>query len=207
MTALLAIGAVLALIYGARLTEAAPSALKSLTKTGATAALALAGMLGGATPAITLGLALGALGDLLLSRPSTRAFLGGMAAFALGHLAYVLAFWPLIGAGLHPALALGIGLALFVSGRCWLWPHCGALRLPVIAYSAIIAVMLAFALMLRPEYPLARIGALVFVLSDILLALRLFRATDPQTRHILSIFLWPLYWTGQFLILWAFLPA
>lgn len=207
MTALLAIGAALALIYGARLTEAAPSALKSLTKTGATAALALAGILGGAAPAITLGLALGALGDLLLSRPSNHAFLGGMAAFALGHLAYVLAFWPLIGAGLHPALALGIMLALFASGPIWLWPHCGALRLAVIAYSAIIAVMLALALMLGRDHAMARIGALVFVLSDVLLALRLFRASDPQTRQILSFFLWPLYWVGQLLILCAFLPA
>ena len=42
---------------------------------------------------IPLGLALGALGDLLLSRPSDRAFLAGMAAFAAGHLAYVAGFW------------------------------------------------------------------------------------------------------------------
>lgn len=207
MTALVLIGAALALIYGARLTEAPPSAMKSLIKTGATAALALAAVAGAAPAPIIAGLALGALGDLLLSRPSPRAFLGGMAAFAAGHLAYLAAFWPLTGGGLPPAPALGAGLALFASGRIWLWPHCGALTLPVIGYSAIIALMLAMAMMLGPGYRLVAIGALMFTLSDILLALRLFRATTPRVRRILSVFLWPLYWAGQFVILWGFLAA
>ena len=207
MTALVAIGAALALIFGACLTEAPPSALKSLIKTGATGALALAGVVAGAPAPVIAGLALGALGDLLLSRPSQRAFLGGMAAFAVGHLAYLAAFRPLIGDGLPPALALGAGLVLFASGRVWLWRHCGALALPVIGYSAIISLMLAFAMMLGPGYRLVRIGALMFTLSDLLLALRLFRATTPQVRHILSMSLWPLYWAGQLLILRGFLLA
>ena len=61
----------------------------SLIKTVPVALLALAAMLGGAPRAITLGLALGALGDFLLSRPGEATFLAGMGAFAAGHLAYV----------------------------------------------------------------------------------------------------------------------
>lgn len=207
MIALVLIGAALALIYGTRLTEAPPSILKSLIKTGATAALAAAGVVAGVPAVIIAGLVFGALGDLMLTRPAPRAFLAGMAAFAAGHLAYLVAFWPLIGDGLPPALALTVGLALFASGRFWLWRHAGALRLPVLGYSLIISLMLAGALMLGPAHRLAQIGALIFILSDILLALRLFRATTLPIQRILSIFLWPLYWAAQFLMLWGFVPA
>ena len=86
--ALIALGAGLALIYQLRGAGAEhPGPLASAAKTGATAALALAGLAAGAPWAVVLGLVLGALGDFFLTRRAETAFLAGMAAFAAGHLA------------------------------------------------------------------------------------------------------------------------
>ncbi|WP_149142750.1 lysoplasmalogenase [Gemmobacter caeruleus] len=172
----------------------------ALVKTLPVALLALAGLWAGAPRAIIAGLALGGSGDFLLARPGEGAFLAGMAAFAAGHLAYAAGF------GLRrPPLAVALPLVLLaLSTEVWLAPHTGALLWPVRAYVLVICLMAAMALT-RPE-PLLRAGALFFVLSDLLLALALFRA-DGQTALWLSQALWPCYWLGQALILAAFLPA
>lgn len=205
----LCVGAgLLALIYGLWLTESPPSALRSTIKTGATALLALAGWQAGTPGLIVAGLALGALGDLLLSRPSQSAFLAGMAAFALGHLAYIAAFLPLIAAEpMQIAAATGLAALLLLSCRFWLWPHAQGLAGPVAAYSGVIAAMLAAAFMLGPGHLAIQTGAALFTLSDVLLALRLFRTTDAAKRRLLSHLLWPAYWLGQALILSGTLMA
>ena len=64
----------------------------SLAKAGSVGMLAVIAGMVGLWP-MALGLALGALGDFALSRRGQAAFLAGMAAFALGHLAYAAAFW------------------------------------------------------------------------------------------------------------------
>ena len=75
--------------YGVWCVLSPPSEPAMLTKTAAVAALALAGRLGGVPTLIVAGLALGACADFCLSRPGKVAFLAGMGAFGLGHLAYV----------------------------------------------------------------------------------------------------------------------
>lgn len=168
---------------------------RSALKTCSVALLALLAWSVDAPAPITLGLVLGSAGDFLLSRPGKAAFLAGMAAFAAGHLAYALAFWDTPSSAiLLPALAM---LALAASTELWLIPHTGDLRWPVRGYVAIIALMAIAAMTL----PLARwpamLGAALFVLSDLLLAIHLFRAP----RRWLARTLWPAYWTGQALIL------
>ncbi|RID93596.1 lysoplasmalogenase [Gemmobacter lutimaris] len=190
-----------ALLYGLRWSAAPASSLsRSLVKTASVALLALAALAGGAPWAIVAGLALGAAGDFLLSRPGEHAFLGGMAAFAAGHLAYALAF----GAGMPgwPVL-MGLGL-LAVSTEAWLAPRTGALRWPVRGYVLVICAMAALAAA-RSE-PLLRLGAALFVASDLMLALEMFVIRDPARRRILARALWPAYWGGQALILAAMLP-
>jgi uncharacterized membrane protein YhhN len=85
------------------------SALKAASVGLLAAILWTAVALGQGLWTIALGLSLGALGDWFLARRGRRAFLAGMAAFALGHLAYVL--------GLHArAAALGFDGASGVEG-------------------------------------------------------------------------------------------
>lgn len=181
----------------------------SLIKAASIGLLAAASL---ATPSlwpISLGLACGALGDFALSRPGTRAFLTGMAAFALGHLAYALGFlWQGAQIGFTPPslpeMALGMGIiGLVASTEFWLAPHTGDLRAPVRGYCLIIGLM-ALSCLSLPAHPgqnILRTGVTLFMISDVLLALRLFVARTPRLKTLLSAMLWPAYWLGQALIL------
>lgn len=170
-----------------------------------------------AFPLIALGLASGALGDFALARRGQTAFLLGMAAFAAGHLAYVAAFClraQIIADALPSATLLSgltiaalIALALLLlSTEVWLAPRTGPLRWPVRGYVVVIGLMGLTALLLPPHPENAgagvlQIGAALFLLSDLLLALRLFVFPTDKAATTLSLALWPAYWLGQFLIM------
>lgn len=191
----------LAVVYGAGYCWRAGSNWpRSAIKTGAMAFLALAAAALNAPIWVVAGLGLGALGDFFLSRPGTRAFLAGMAAFAAGHLAYTVYFIGLAGAAAPYAVPLALALiALAASTELWLAPHTGALRWPVRGYVAVITAMGIAAL--GQSAPLVLAGAGLFILSDVLLALALFVFPTASKRWILAVTLWVAYWMGQFLIL------
>ncbi|WP_022702787.1 lysoplasmalogenase family protein [Pseudorhodobacter ferrugineus] len=148
-----------------------------------------------------LGLAFGAAGDFALALRNDRAFLAGMAAFAIGHLIYAWALWAQTqsimgmsldaggafgGAGLSP-MQIGalVGLALvMLSTEAWLAPKTGALRWPVRGYVVVIGIMAAVAILLVENAGggVLRLGAALFVLSDLLLALRLFVVTTSPCQ-------------------------
>lgn len=154
------------------------------------------------TPArrwILVGLVFSWLGDVLLNFE----FLYGLAAFLLAHLAFIRAFtrgcsWngllhamlPYLG----PVLVYGIGL------NVWLYPHLGSKRLPVLLYTTVILVMLLTALARKQwvnalTYWLTVSGAVLFVLSDSLLAIRSFVSPYPLSgllimgTYTLAVFL------------------
>ncbi len=203
---LLVTAAGLALWQVLRYAAAPPSWMKTWVKTGSVAALALAAPGLSAPWAITLGLALGAVGDFCLSRPGERAFLAGMGAFAAGHLAYLAAFVG-FGATLPGAGAILGLLVLGASTELWLAPRTGALRWPVRGYVLIILAMALAALGLPPEgfagQGLVLLGALSFVASDLILAVEMFVLPEGRLRQIARRVLWVLYWGGQALILWG----
>lgn len=174
---------------------------RSATKTAAAALLAIWGWQIGAAPLAILGVALGALGDLFLSRPGDRAFLAGMAAFALGHLAYAALFVAGMSGGAGWPVTLAV-LALALSTEVWLAPHTGALRWPVRGYVVVITVMLwtAVSPSLAPAWPWVALGALLFAASDLLLGVERFVLHSPRPRAVASVLLWPLYWLAQVLI-------
>ncbi|RRH78490.1 lysoplasmalogenase [Falsigemmobacter faecalis] len=180
-----------------------------VAKTASTACLALAGLLAGINPFLTAGLAFGALGDFALTQRGQRAFLAGLVAFAIGHLLYIPGFLSTFGPPVAPPLWAVALLPLFLSTFYWLLPHAGALRLPVMGYAAIICLMTLAALCAPAEGPRGLLwpGVLLFVASDVILALRLFRLKAPRARQIASLALWPLYFAGQGLILLAGLNA
>ena len=208
IAALWSAAALAALWYGLAHAGAKGSWQASLIKTLSTAALALAGLAMGAPLWIVAGLALGSAGDFALSRPGTRWFLAGMAAFALGHLAYVAAFLgssvPLAPGTAGWAVIAGL-LMLIASTEVWLAPHTGALRWPVRGYGLVIGAMAVAAILLPagPGQAVMRIGAALFLVSDVILALRMFRLRAPGAQLLASRILWPLYWGGQALILWG----
>jgi uncharacterized membrane protein YhhN len=142
------------------------------------------------------GLALSFLGDAFLIGETQEAFLAGLSAFLLAHLAYVTAFvingvsWRWVGVAAIPV----IGIALAVTH--WLSPHIAPyLVLPVRFYIIVISAMVIAAFGTRgkggPVLILA--GALLFFLSDLsVAALRLVQTDFPN-------YIWglPLYYAGQ----------
>jgi len=145
---------------------------------------------------LLVGLLLSFLGDAFLIGESRPAFLGGLAAFLLAHLAYVASFvvngvslrWMSIAA--VPVVAIAVVVSL------WLAPHTPAeLSLPVQLYTAVISAMViaAFGTRGKGGSILILVGALFFFLSDLSVAsLRLVQTEFPT-------YVWglPLYYAGQ----------
>ena len=145
---------------------------------------------------ILLGLALSWCGDMFLTGESRLAFLAGLSAFLLGHVAYVTAFvrhgyqrgW--VYAAAVPVTALAI--AVFA----WLEPHTPAdLALPVRAYIMVISLMVIFAYGTRGRggSVLIPVGATLFFLSDLSVAALRLVQTDYPT-YVLGL---PFYYAGQ----------
>jgi len=140
---------------------------------------------------IFAGLCLSAAGDLLLLATSRRAFLAGLVAFLLAHVAYALAFAPVSSPSAWTGAAIAFATALALR---WLWPRLGSLRLPVTAYCAVIGAMLWLALGVGRLG--IGLGALLFWLSDLFVARDRFVRDEPLNRLVGL----PLYYAGQYLI-------
>ena len=191
-----------ALLYAVAYCHRPPSVLKSVVKTVPLLALAIYATVLGSPLAAIVALGLSALGDLALSRDGERAFLVGLSGFALAHLAYIVALSTDI-ASVDLSISLGVAvlavLTLAGSTFFWLLPYTKELRAPVSIYVCPIASMGVLAV-LHPS-AVVTLGAVMFLGSDTLLALQLFRM--PPT-HVLSravsVLLWALYYGGQYLL-------
>jgi len=175
-------------------------ALRAIAKTSASAAFVLTAYANGAlaTPAgatILIGLALCMVGDIFLLSKGQRFFLGGLAAFAAGHIAYIVAFTQL-GASIERISTTFTVPGTLAAGAVmhWLWPHLGSMRLPVAFYTAIIALMVAASFSAQPSWILIA-GAVGFAISDIAVA------KDQFIEDKFANKLWglPLYYGAQLL--------
>ncbi len=118
------------------------------------------------------------LGDIALMFEG--GFLYGLGAFLLAHVAYIALFARQT---THFQTQLALPSCLIISyamGLFWyLRPHLGGLQIPVFIYSLVLMTMLLFALHrqqmpLKPNFNWILIGAILFVLSDSLLAINKF---------------------------------
>jgi len=123
------------------------------------------------------GFALCLVGDVALMFQGTRAFVAGLSAFLLGHLAFGWAFFTTLplsgkpGVGSVVVVAVALPYAVFVMRRA------GRLAPAVAAYFAAILGMTVLALLrvLAPDAAmLTAFGALLFMASDGVLAWRRF---------------------------------
>jgi uncharacterized membrane protein YhhN len=143
------------------------------------------------------GLLASAAGDIVLQvQDSTLLFIVGMACFAAAHACYVTLFvrrgaaavvrrrWALV------AAYLAVWLVLVVV----LWPHLGALQVPVAAYSLLLTATATLSAGLGWRTGLG--GALFFV-SDGLLALGLAELPRPAASDVLIM---ATYIAAQYLI-------
>jgi len=155
-----------------------------------------------------LGLAFSLAGDVFLMLPMER-FIAGLLSFLLGHLAYLVGFNSTFPPINLPTLLLAIlvaGTSLQIYRRIANSLKSSGnehLRIPVLIYSIVISLMLLSALLTlvrqdwQPVQALAvSSGAMLFFLSDTLLAWNKFVAPLPNGRVLVMI----TYHMGQLLI-------
>lgn len=142
------------------------------------------------------GLLFSAAGDAALAL-DPPVFIAGMAFFGIAHLFYLWAFVSFIRKDgidrrgyLFAALIIAASLAMLV----WFLPGMGALTAPGLAYQAIITAMVGAAVLSKAPL-LARLGAVIFMASDTLIALGLYKdiAVIPGS-------VWVAYATAQFML-------
>lgn len=179
----------------------------SLCKPAASSAFLWAALSAGAARsphgrAILAALGLSWLGDVFLLGQSEALFLLGLGSFLMAHIFFAAAF---VWRGISFTHAAGAALALALPGRAvllWVWPDVSPpLQGPVVAYIAVISVMLACAAgaagaggLPRPGLTVA--GAALFFLSDVCVAAERFKGGGVQSK-LLGL---PLYYCAQALL-------
>ena len=149
--------------------------------------------------AILAGLIFSLSGDVFLMLPSDR-FLAGLFSFLIGHIGYIVAFTFETGFSfsLLPLLPFALsGTVMFAI----LAPHTGKMKFPVSAYIMVILVMVWQACARWSQTGetgalLAFLGAVLFVISDSVLALDRFRGKFKAARLLTLV----TYFSAQWLI-------
>lgn len=155
---------------------------------------------------ILVGLVLGVVGDVALLGRSSSAFLAGLVAFLLGHIAYIVAFAQLAPPGSWLDVRALAPIAVGIGALAYLWPRLGNMRVPVIGYVVAIATMMCAAIAAGrvvdiPANNRAQlvVGAALFFASDLAVARDRFVGASFVNRA------WglPAYYAGQLLLAWS----
>ncbi len=146
--------------------------------------------------ALFVALLLGLVGDVGLGL-GRRGFIGGLAAFFLGHVALVIALYVRGGidatnASIGAAVAAG---PMFIM-QSKLRKHAGKLMVPALLYMAVISVAWICAAGAVSLCVWVTVGVALFWVSDIFVARRRFWAPGPWNRRLGL----PLYYAGQLLL-------
>jgi uncharacterized membrane protein YhhN len=144
-------------------------------------------------------LAIHAVGDGLLNLGSDY-LLMGMGAFFLGHLGYIVAFlphrYPLAELPRRRRAAIVLLVIAMIALTVYIWPMLrGPLTVASPIYALALTAMAVAALLGRWQGPWVVGGALLFVLSDVVLGLKLFAGQDA-----LAPVIWPAYAAAQILM-------
>lgn len=148
------------------------------------------------------------LGDTFLMFQGNDFFLFGLSSFLVAHILYILSFvkYPKFYEGViakKPLISLPFLLYMIVVTG-FLWENLGNMKLPVLLYSAVITLMAICAMNMKNRidfYTFLFIisGAMLFVISDTVIAISKFKFTDlsaiPNRLIIMASYL-----AGQYLL-------
>jgi len=201
--AYLIVSALTALTYLALVSLAPGAAGLALTKALGIVMLGLYALVNRA-PLLAIALVLSSGGDFALDMrpPQVEA---GVGFFAAAHIAYIGIFvLAIIKRGLRKdGFLLAAALAAYGAAMLvWLGPGMGDLRLSASVYLGIILVMAALAALVHGPR-LITLGALLFVVSDTIIAARWFRQTLTASPDVLGGYdwagalIWVLYYGAQ----------
>ena len=151
---------------------------------------------------ILVGLALSWFGDVFLLWRTPRIFQAGLVSFLLAHVAYIAAFFStkphLMACGVA-LVCCAVSLGIVVR---WIYPHLPAdMRLPVLAYIAVISTMvvLAAGAAWGTQQWVILLGAVMFYFSDVSVARDRFVAPG----FINGLWGLPLYYGGQLFLAYS----
>ena len=170
-------------------------------------ALRIGGVVSREIPILGLALGLSSVGDILLDINPDRLFVVGLGSFLLVHVIYSFLFLrnhprPLMVD--TPLLMVLLPLGLYVGALCaWLLPSLGGLMIPVAIYMIAIATMVVTSILARFPTSSVMIGAILFLISDSLLAINKFKSSVPYR----DLLVWSTYYAGQYAITIGFLRA
>lgn len=180
----------------------APLAARMAIKGAAVGLLAIHAFLRG-SEARTLGayLALGALGDMVIERNLEA----GAACFLAGHIVALAFYLRNRREQSSPSQkAMAVALLALTPLIAWSLPADRAVAWPVATYAITLGGMAASAWMSRFSRYTVGIGAVLFVVSDLLI----FARTGPlAASRAPGLLIWPLYYYGQYLICLGVLRA
>jgi uncharacterized membrane protein YhhN len=148
-------------------------------------------------------LLLSSLGDFFLALRGEKYFVFGLLAFLTAHLVYITLFWQVMRMKPSPAntvqkVLIAVIVIYSVVMFWWLLPVSNGLTVPVAVYLAIITLMMLSAILAGKSSWLIPVGAILFMLSDSLIALSRFKhLIGGLPAHLM---IWSLYYIAQYLI-------
>lgn len=192
--------------YGIRY-AGAPTERKysTLVKPLALIFITLAAIVSGANVLVIFAFALSALGDYFLATKGERGFRAGLAAFSLAHICFSVFFYTK--AGDYSLLAAVLFTLYYIALMAAIWSFVGKMRTSVLVYGFLLTMMAILAF--GSTYGIwLKLGVVLFVLSDSLIALEKFSPyfdglNGKGYRHTI----WWSYLCAQILIAYRVLIA
>jgi uncharacterized membrane protein YhhN len=154
---------------------------------------------------LTIALVFSCLGDVFLGVGRNDFFLFGLLSFLVAHLIYIGLFThnfprPLRLRLEQKIIVAGV-LAFSLAMAYWLWDGLGAMKIPALIYLCAITMMCITATLMSLPKRAVVIGALLFLISDSLIAANKFKTAIPWSEYTI----WLTYYVGQCLIALGFL--
>ncbi len=208
--ALAALGVAAAVAYGTYFLNRPKTLARALVKTLFMAAFAGALLSAGAPLPLVAAIVLSGTGDFFLAFDKKWLLPFGILSFLLAQMLYVLMFtaiWFFSGdnSPLWPRyIAMALVIATSIGFLVWMAPKLGWMALAVVPYAIAITAMGVMAMWLPWVGWMASLGALLFLVSDFVLAAELFRLpADAPARRITAPVVWWTYAAAQVLIVWG----
>ena len=148
------------------------------------------------TRIMALGFVCSAAGDVFLDLDKEAFFVHGLASFLVAHLCYSFSFSRFFKFDMKKLWLFVALLAAVIALVFLMLPNLGELAIPVFAYIAVIFMMATLALFFNPTSWVLIAGALLFVLSDSLIAIDKFIVEFEGASLAIMI----TYFSAQFLI-------
>lgn len=143
-----------------------------------------------------IGFIFSALGDIALDLDRVKYFVFGLAFFLVAHLFYSFTFFKVAEKKIISPLKISIVIVFAFGMGILLWPKLGTLKIPVMIYLSVIALMTISSSLFESKNNIAYLGAWIFMSSDAMIAINKFLEPFPYARFAIII----TYYVGNFML-------